>query len=165
MPQFPGSGWVAPALGTFIFVWGGWPFLKGGLQEAREWQPGMMLLISMAITVAFVASAATALEYFDLDFWWELALLVTIMLLGHWMEMRAVGQASGALEALAALLPDEAERVTGGTKEQVSLENLGEGDVVLVRSGGRGPAHGGIAGGVAQLDESLQTGGSKAGVR
>ena len=95
MPQFPGSGWVAPVLGTFIFVWGGWPFLKGGFEEAREWRPGMMLLISMAITVAFVASAATTLGLFALDFWWGLALLVTIMLLGHWMEMRAVGQASG----------------------------------------------------------------------
>src|SRR3712207_3105488 len=161
MPQFPGSGWVAPALGTFIFVWGGWPFLKGGLQEAREWQPGMMLLISMAITVAFVASAATALEYFDLDFWWELALLVTIMLLGHWMEMRAVGQASGALEALAALLPDEAERVTDSGTQKVSIEDLGEGDVVLVRSGGRVPAVGEIVEGEAELDESMITGESK----
>jgi Cu2+-exporting ATPase len=142
MPRFPGSGWVAPILGTFIFAWGGWPFLKGGFEEARERRPGMMLLISLAITVAFVASVATALGFLDLDFWWELALLVTIMLLGHWMEMRAVGQASGALEALAALLPDEAERVTGGTTEKVSLEDLGEGDVVLVRSGGRVPADG-----------------------
>jgi len=99
MPGFPGSGWIAPVLGTFIFLWGGWPFLKGGFEETREWRPGMMLLISMAITVAFVASAATTLGFFDLDFWWELALLVTIMLLGHWLEMRAVGQASGALEA------------------------------------------------------------------
>jgi P-type Cu2+ transporter len=161
MPRFPGSGWVAPALGTFIFLWGGWPFLKGGLEEARERRPGMMLLISMAITVAFVASAATTIGLFDLDFWWELALLVTIMLLGHWMEMRAVGQASGALEALAALLPDEAERVTDGTTEKVSLEDLGEGDVVLVRSGGRVPADGEIVEGEAELDESMITGESK----
>jgi P-type Cu2+ transporter len=161
MPEFPGSGWVAPVLGTFIFLWGGWPFLKGGFEEAREWRPGMMLLISMAITVAFVASAATTLGLFDLDFWWELALLVTIMLLGHWMEMRAVGQASGALEALAALLPDEAERVTDGTTEKVSLEDLGEGDVVLVRPGGRVPADGEIVEGEAELDESMITGESK----
>jgi Cu2+-exporting ATPase len=161
MPRFPGSGWVAPVLGTFIFLWGGWPFLKGGLAEARERRPGMMLLISMAITVAFVASAATTLGLFDLDFWWELALLVTIMLLGHWMEMRAVGQASGALEALAALLPDEAERTTDGTTEKVSLEDLGEGDVVLVRSGGRVPADGEIVEGEAELDESMITGESK----
>jgi Cu2+-exporting ATPase len=121
----------------------------------------MMLLISMAITVAFVASAATALELFDLNFWWELALLVTIMLLGHWMEMRAVGQASGALEALAALLPDEAERVSDGATEKVSLEDLGESDVVLVRSGGRVPAEGEIVEGEAELDESMITGESK----
>jgi Cu2+-exporting ATPase len=115
----------------------------------------MMLLISMAITLAFVASAATTLGLFDLDFWWELALLVTIMLLGHWMEMRAVGQASGALEALAALLPDEAEKVTDGTTEKVSLEDLGEGNVVLVRSVGRVPADGEIVEGEAELDESM----------
>jgi Cu2+-exporting ATPase len=161
MPRFPGSGWIAPVLGTFIFVWGGWPFLKGGFEEVRERRPGMMLLISMAITVAFVASAATALGFLDLDFWWELALLVTIMLLGHWMEMRAIGQASGALEALAALLPDEAERVTNGTMEKVSLEDLGEGDVVLVRPGGRVPADGEIVEGEAELDESMITGESK----
>jgi Cu2+-exporting ATPase len=161
MPQFPGSGWVAPVLGTFIFLWGGWPFLKGGYQEARERQPGMMLLISMAITVAFVASAATTLGLFDLDFWWELALLVTIMLLGHWMEMRAVGQASGALEALAALLPNEAERVTDGATEKVSLEDLREGDLVLVRPGGRVPADGEIVEGEGELDESMITGESK----
>jgi len=164
MPEFPGSAWVPPVLGTFIFLWGGWPFLKGGFEEAREWQPGMMLLISMAITVAFVASAATTFGFFDLDFWWELVLLVTIMLLGHWLEMRAVGQASGALEALAALLPDEAERVTGeasGGIEKVSLDALREGDVVLVRSGGRVPADGEIVEGEAELDESMITGESR----
>jgi P-type Cu2+ transporter len=161
MPRFPGSGWVALVLGTFIFLWGGWPFLKGGFEEARGRRPGMMLLISMAITVAFLASAATTLGFFDLDFWWELALLVTIMLLGHWMEMRAVGQASGALEALAALLPDEAERVIDGTIEKVTIEDLGEGDVVLVRSGGRVPADGEIVEGEAEIDESMITGESK----
>jgi P-type Cu2+ transporter len=161
MPRFPGSGWVAPVLGAFIFLWGGWPFLKGGFEEAREWRPGMMLLISMAITVAFVASAATTLGFFGLDFWWELALLVTIMLLGHWLEMRAVGQASGALEALAALLPDEAERATDSTTEKVALEDLVEGDVVLVRPGGRVPADGEIVEGEAELDESMITGESR----
>jgi Cu2+-exporting ATPase len=109
-PTFPGSDWVAPALGTFIFFYGGSPFLKGAGQEARDRQPGMMLLIGMAITVAYVASAATTFGWFDLDFWWELAALVTIMLLGHWMEMRAIGHARGALAALAELLPDEADR-------------------------------------------------------
>jgi cation transport ATPase len=93
-PQFPGSQWVAPVLGTAVFLYGGWPFLEGGLAEARARQPGMMLLISLAILVGFGASAASALGLFDLEFWWELALLIVIMLLGHWLEMRALGQAS-----------------------------------------------------------------------
>ena len=160
-PAFPGSQWVAPVLGTFVFLWGGWPFLKGGFDEARARQPGMMLLITMAITVAFVASAATTFGFFDLDFWWELALLVTIMLLGYWLEMRAVGQASGALEALAELLPDEAERVVGDGTQTVSLDDLREGDVVLVRSGGRVPADGEIVAGDAEMDESMITGESR----
>jgi Cu2+-exporting ATPase len=107
-PEFPGSGWIDPVLGTAIFVYGGTPFLKGAVREIQDRQPGMMLLIGMAITVAFVASAATSLGWFDLEFWWELAALITVMLLGHWMEMRSVGQARGALAALAELLPDEA---------------------------------------------------------
>jgi Cu2+-exporting ATPase len=160
-PQFPGSSWVAPLLGTFVFAWGGWPFLKGGFDEARTRRPGMMLLIAMAISVAFVASAATTFGFFELDFWWELALLVTIMLLGHWLEMRAVGQASGALETLAELLPDEAERVTEGGTETVPLSDLEVGDVVLVRSGGRVPADGEVVEGAAELDESMITGESK----
>lgn len=108
LPAFPGSTWVPPVLDTIIFVYGGTPFLKGGWKEVKSRQPGMMLLIAMAITVAFVASWVTTLGLggFDLDFWWELALLVTIMLLGHWLEMRALGGASSALDALAALLPD-----------------------------------------------------------
>jgi cation transport ATPase len=112
-PQFPGSRWVAPVLGTAVFLYGGWPFLQGGLSGARSRQPGMMLLISLAILVGFGASAASALGLFELEFWWELSLLIVIMLLGHWLEMRALGQASGALDALAALLPDQAERVDG----------------------------------------------------
>lgn len=161
MPEFPGSTWIAPVLGPFIFVWGGWPFLRGGWHEALQRQPGMMLLISMAISVAFAASVATSFGFFNLDFWWELALLVTIMLLGHWLEMRAVGQASGALEALAELLPDEAERVTDSGVETVSLNELQEGDVVLVRSGARVPADGEILEGEAELDESMITGESR----
>ena len=93
-------------LGTFVFLWGGWPFLAGAVAEIRDRAPGMMLLIAMAITVAWSASMATSLGWFDLEFWWELAALVTIMLLGHWQEMKAIGQARGALAALAALLPD-----------------------------------------------------------
>src|SRR6266540_3105037 len=137
--EFPGSSLIAPVLGTVIFVYGGQPFLTGGWSELKSRRPGMMLLISMAITVAFVASWVTTLGIggFDLDFWWELALLIVIMLLGHWLEMRALGAASGALDALAALLPDSAEKVTDDGVVEVSLAELTEGDVVLVRSGGR----------------------------
>src|SRR4249920_3600740 len=107
--DFPGIELVGPVLGTVVFLWGGWPFLSGGAQELRSRQPGMMLLVATAITVAYTASMATSLGWFDLEFWWELAALVTIMLLGHWQEMKALGQAGDALAALAALLPDEAE--------------------------------------------------------
>jgi P-type Cu2+ transporter len=160
-PAFPGSDWIAPVLGTVIFVYGGSPFLKGAVQEARDRQPGMMLLIGMAITVAFVASAATTLGWFDLDFWWELAALITIMLLGHWMEMRAIGQARGALAALAELLPDEAERVTDDGTETISTAELRVDDVVLVRPGGRIPADGEIISGEVEVDESMVTGESQ----
>jgi Cu2+-exporting ATPase len=160
-PQFPGSQWVAPVLGTVVFLYGGWPFLQGGLSEARSRQPGMMLLISLAILVAFGASLATVLGLLDLEFWWELALLIVIMLLGHWLEMRALGQASSALDALAALLPDEAERVADGRVEAVPVTGLAVGDVVLVRSGGRVPADGVIVDGAAELDESMITGESR----
>ena len=160
-PAFPGSQWVAPVLGTVIFFYGGSPFLRGAVQEARDRQPGMMLLIGMAITVAFAASAATTLGWFDLEFWWELAALITIMLLGHWMEMRAIGQARGALAALAELLPDEAERVTEGRTEVVPITELRVGDVLLVRPGGRIPADGTIVDGLVEVDESMVTGESK----
>lgn len=160
-PTFPGSDWVAPVLGTVIFVYGGAPFLKGAVQEARDRQPGMMLLIGMAITVAFVASAATTFGWFDLEFWWELAALITIMLLGHWMEMRAIGQARGALAALAELLPDEAERVTDGGTVTVPVTQLRVDDVVLVRPGARVPADGNIVSGEVEMDESMVTGESK----
>jgi Cu2+-exporting ATPase len=160
--DFPGDGLVGPVLGTIVFLYGGWPFLTGGVGEARSRQPGMMLLIAMAITVAFTASAATSLDLLDLDFWWELAALITIMLLGHWQEMKAIGQARGALAALAELLPDEAERVgADGAVETVSLDQLAEGDIVLVRSGGRVPADGEIVEGQAELDESMVTGESR----
>ena len=161
MPAFPGSQLVSPVLGTVIFLYGGAVFLKGGWDELRSRTPGMMLLISLAITVAFITSAATTLGFFDLEFWWELALLVTIMLLGHWQEMRAIGQAQGALGALAALLPDEAERVTAEGTETVPLAALRRGDVVLVRPGARVPADGEIVDGSAELDESMITGESR----
>lgn len=163
-PEFPGSAWIAPVLGTVIFLYGGAPFLKGGVRELRDRRPGMMLLISMAITVAFLASWATTLGLggFDLDFWWELALLVTIMLLGHWIEMRALDSARGALDALAALLPDEAERLTEDGTETVPTSALRAGDLLLVRSGSRMPADGVITEGRAEFDESMITGESRA---
>ncbi len=162
-PVFPGSTWIPAVLGTVIFFYGGQPFLKGGLQELKTRSPGMMLLIAMAITVAFAASWVTSLGLggFDLDFWWELALLVAIMLLGHWIEMRALGSAQGALDALAALLPDEADRVTGSGTETVPVSELREGDIVLVRSGARMPADGTVVEGQAEFDESMITGESK----
>ncbi|WMY79834.1 copper-translocating P-type ATPase [Citricoccus sp. I39-566] len=166
LPQFPGSDWISPVLGTVIFVYGGAPFLKGGLSELKSRQPGMMLLIAMAITVAFFASLVTSLGVggFELDFWWELALLVTIMLLGHWMEMRALGAASSALDALAELLPDEAEKIPddGGAPVEVPIAELAVGDTVLVRSGARVPADGQIIQGSAAFDESMITGESQA---
>ena len=158
-PTFPGSAWLAPVLGTVIFLYGGRPFLTGGWQEARDRSPGMMLLIAMAITVAYVASMANAVGLFDSELWWELALLIVIMLLGHWLEMRAIGQARGALAALAELLPDEAERVTeDGATETVPVRELQVGDVVLVRPGGSVPADGTIVQGSADVDESMITG-------
>ncbi|MEU8424231.1 copper-translocating P-type ATPase [Micromonospora sp. NPDC048835] len=157
-----GRSWVGPVLGSVVFWWGGWPFLVGAVREVRDRAPGMMLLVAMAITVAYTASLATSVGAFDLDFWWELAALVTIMLLGHWQEMKAIGQARGALSALAALLPDEAERVTAnGRVEAVPVTGLRVGDVVLVRPGGRVPADGRVVDGDAELDESMITGESR----
>jgi Cu2+-exporting ATPase len=157
-----GVAWIGPVFGTFIFVWGGQPFLVGAIREIRGRQPGMMLLIAMAITVAWSGSMSSSLGWFDLEFWWELAALVTIMLLGHWQEMKAIGQARGALAAVAALLPDEAERI--GTDDAIETIPTGEllpGDRVLVRSGARVPADGRIIDGEAELDESMITGESR----
>ena len=157
-----GVAWIGPVLGTFIFAWGGQPFLAGAVHEIRGRQPGMMLLIAMAITVAWSASMSSSLGWFDLEFWWELAALVTIMLLGHWQEMKAIGQARGALAAVAALLPDEAERIgPNDVIEQIAIGELLPGDRVLVRSGARVPADGRIIEGEAELDESMITGESR----
>ncbi len=161
LPTFPGDDLVAPILGSAVFVYGGQPFLTGGLEEARARRPGMMLLIALALIVAFGASVASAVGWLDLEFWWELALLVDVMLLGHWLEMRALGQATSALEALAALLPDTAERVTESGTEEVTLDALRPGDVLLVRSGARVPADCTIVEGEAAFDESMITGESR----
>jgi Cu2+-exporting ATPase len=160
-PTFPLSGRIPAILGTIVFICAGMPFLRGGVSELRERQPGMMLLISLAILVAFVASVASEFDVLDLEFWWELALLSDVMLLGPWQEMKARGQASGALEALAALLPDEAEMVHGEMTHTVPVADLKPGDLVLVRPGGRVPADGTIEKGTAAFDEAMITGESK----
>ena len=167
LPDASWVAWVSPVLGTVIFVWGGRPFLTGAVSELRARKPGMMLLIGLAITVAFVASLGASLGLLDhqLDFWWELALLVVIMLLGHWIEMRSLAQTTSALDSLAALLPDEAERVDGEGADQrvvaVAPSDLRVGDVVLVRPGGSVPADGRVVDGRAEMDESMVTGESR----
>ena len=160
-PEFPGSALIAPVLGTVIFVYGGSPFLSGAVREIRARQPGMMLLVAMAITVSFGSSIATTLGWFDLEFWWELAALITVMLAGHWLEMGAVGQARHALSALAELIPDRAERMVGEAIESVPADDLAVGDLVLVRPGGRVPADGVIESGEVEVDESMITGESR----
>ncbi len=164
LPDVPGLAAVSPLLGTVIYVWGGQPFLTGAADEIRARKPGMMLLIGMAITVAFLASAGATFGVFshELDYWWELALLVVIMLLGHWLEMRSLAQTSSALDSLAALLPDEAERVDGDAVTTVPVSDLRVGDVVVVRPGGRIPADGEVVDGTAAVDESMITGESRA---
>jgi Cu2+-exporting ATPase len=160
-PTFPLSDRIPAILGTIVFVYGGMPFLRGGIREVRDRQPGMMLLISLAILVAFVASVASEFGALDLEFWWELALLIDVMLLGHWQEMKALGQASGALEALAALLPDDADVIHGSMTHTVPVAELQPDDLVLVRPGGRVSADGTIEEGTAAFDESMITGESK----
>ena len=157
-PVFSGSALIPPVFGTIVFVYGGLVFLRGARTELADRQPGMMTLISLAIVVAFVTSWAGTLGLFQVEIWWELATLITIMLLGHWLEMRSIAQARGALTALAELLPDTAERMTGGSSETVALSALAVGDIVLVRPGARVPADGIVAEGSADVDESMITG-------
>ncbi|TDW28872.1 Cu2+-exporting ATPase [Cryobacterium psychrophilum] len=163
LPAVSWVAWISPVLGTVMYVWGGRPFLSGAVGELKGRKPGMMLLIALAITVAFVASWGASLGFLDqeLDFWWELALLIVIMLLGHWIEMRSLAQTSTALESLAALLPDEAERLDGDEVVVVSPSELTVGDLVVVRPGGRVPADGEVTEGTADVDESMITGESK----
>jgi len=163
LPDAAWVGWVSPVLGTVMYVWGGAPFLTGAVSELRARKPGMMLLIALAITVAFLASwgASLGLLHHELDFWWELALLIVIMLLGHWIEMRSLAQTTSALDSLAALLPDEAEKVQGDEVVTVAPSDLVVDDVVVVRPGGRVPADGRIVQGSASMDESMITGESR----
>jgi Cu2+-exporting ATPase len=160
-PTFPGSKFIPPILGTVVFAYGGIVFLRGAWGELADHKPGMMTLISLGILAAFGTSLAATFGLFEIDVWWELTSLITIMLLGHWLEMRAISQARGALDALAALLPDTAERVKGTDTESVRLSELRVGDIVLVRPGGRVPTDGTVVEGTADVDESMITGESK----
>jgi Cu2+-exporting ATPase len=160
-PSFPGSDWLPAILGSIVFAYGGLAFIRGARDELTDRQPGMMTLISLAIVVAFVTSWAGTLGLFEVEIWWELATLITVMLLGHWVEMRSIAQARGALAALAELLPDTAERVTPGGSELVPLALLAVDDVVLVRPGARIPVDGTVIDGSADVDESIITGESR----
>lgn len=161
-PAFPGSTWLAPLLSSVIFWWGGWPFLKGAVDELRSRRPGMMTLVAMAISTAYVYSIAIDLGLVEgMSFYWEMATLVVIMLLGHWMEMRAVGSAQSALNELAKLMPDTAERIVEGRTEQVPVSALQLDDRVLVRPGAQVPADGQVEEGESQVNESMITGESR----
>jgi P-type Cu2+ transporter len=161
-PAFPGSELIAPVFGTIVFFYGGRVFLQGAVHELRDRLPGMMTLISLAITVAFVFSAAVTLGYPGMPLWEELATLVTVMLLGHWIEMRSIFQAQGALKELAKLLPSTAERIVGDRTEEVPIDELGDGDVVLIRPGASIPADGRVLSGSSSVNEAMLTGESRA---
>src|SRR5258707_4261400 len=160
-PLFPGSKWIPAVFGTTVFLYTGVVFLSGARGELSERKPGMMTLISLGILVSFGASLAATFGLFEVEVWWEVATLITIMILGHWLEMRAVTQAHGALNALAALLPDTTERVDGSEIRTIPVRQLRAGDLVLVRPGTRVPADGEVVEGTADVDESLITGESK----
>ncbi|HEU4585607.1 MAG TPA: heavy metal translocating P-type ATPase [Gemmatimonadaceae bacterium] len=161
-PSFPGSRWIPAVFGTAVFLYGGTPFIQGAIREIRDRLPGMMTLISLAISVAFAFSAAVTLGFPGMPLWEELATLVTVMLLGHWIEMRSITQAQGALGELARLLPNSAVRVIGegaGERvEEVPVDQLRVGDIVLVRPGASVPADGVVRAGESTVNESLITG-------
>jgi Cu2+-exporting ATPase len=165
MPAFPGSLWIVPIFAVIIFLYGGLPFLRMAIPEARNRQPGMMILISLAISVAFVYSLATTLTGAGAEtgFYWELVTLIDVMLLGHWLEMRSVRQASRALDELASLMPDTAERIQRGSDqiETVKVRELRPDDLVLVRPGASVPADGVVEEGASDVNEAMITGESK----
>jgi len=161
-PQFPGSQFIPAAFGLAIFIYGGWVFLQGAVSELRSRQPGMMTLISLAILVAFGYSIAVTFGLHGMDFWWELATLITIMLLGHWIEMSAVMRAGDALGELASLIPDEADVVHGDHIMTMPVGHLSVGDLVLVRPGANVPVDGEVTEGESDVNESLLTGESAA---
>jgi Cu2+-exporting ATPase len=160
-PLLPGGQWIAPLFGTAVFVYGGRVFLQGAARELRARLPGMMTLIALAISVAFVFSAAVALGYPGTPLWEELATLITIMLLGHWIEMRSIFQAQGALNELAKLLPSTAVREVDGRAEEVAITALRAGDVVLIRPGAGVPADGLVRSGKSTVNEAMITGESR----
>lgn len=159
--SFPGSRWVDPLLGTVLFLYGGMVFLRGARHELASRHPGMMTLVSLAITVAYVYSMAVAFGLPGMPFFWELATLITIMLLGHWLEMASVEGASRALEHLASLVPHTAHRLTDGVIEEVPVSELRHGDTVLVRPGEQLTADGVVIDGGSSVDESFLTGESR----
>jgi P-type Cu2+ transporter len=161
-PAFPGSDWIAPVFGTIVFFYGGWVFLQGAARELRDGLPGMMTLISLAISVAFVFSVTVTLGYPGMPLWEELATLVTVMLLGHWIEMRSIFQAQGALKELAKLLPSTAERIVGEDQtEEIPADQLRQGDMVLIRPGASIPADGTVRSGTSSVNEAMITGESR----
>ena len=160
-PAFPGSHWIPPVSGTAVFIYGGWVFVQGAMRELRDRLPGMMTLIALAISVAFMFSVVVTLGYPGMPLWEELATLVTIMLLGHWLEMRSIAQAEGALKQLTKLLPNTATRVEGDQMKDVPLSELRDGDVVLVHPGQGMPADGVIRVGTSAVNESMITGESR----
>lgn len=161
-PLFPGTKWIPAVFGTIIFFYGGLVFLKSAKAELSARLPGMMTLISLAITVAFGYSIAVSFGLMGMDFWWELATLVTIMLLGHWLEMASVQNAQGALHELAKLLPDEAELVLRNSTKIVAVTSLKLGELILVRPGSTIPMDGVVIKGESKVNESMLTGESKA---
>ncbi len=160
-PSFPGSTLVAPLLGAAVFLYGGRAFLAGAWREVAIARPGMMTLVALALSVAFSFSAAVTLGYPGMPLWDELATLVTVMLLGHWIEMRSIGRARGALEELARLRPSTAIRLEGGGEREVPISALRDGDLFLVRPGASVPADGLVRSGESEVDESLLTGESR----
>ncbi|MEE4254277.1 MAG: copper-translocating P-type ATPase, partial [Desulfuromusa sp.] len=162
MPEFPGSNWITPIFGVAVFIFGGIPFLKMAVPEIKNRKPGMMTLISLAISVAFIYSLAAFIFSLGSTFFWELVSLIVIMLLGHWMEMRSIRQASGALNQLAKLMPDTAERILpSGDTEEISVSQLEQDDLFLVRPGASIPADGIIEQGESDVNEAMITGESK----
>ena len=159
MPAFPGSAWITPVFAVVIFFYGGWPFLKMAVPEVKNRRPGMMMLISLAIGVAFIYSLAALFIPQGITFFWELVTLIDIMLLGHWLEMRSVRQASGALDELAKLMPDTAERIgPNGEVEEVRTSKLRTGNLILVRPGASIPADGQVVEGDSDVNEAMITG-------